>query len=291
MIDKKPTTIVVGTGYVGRRVVESFDTGDVIGLSRSALTTSQPVLLFDLDADAKLPLNLPDDYRVLYTVAPARNRERDVRLEQFLAGLDSPPTAFVYISTTGVYGDRAGGTVNEQATPSPATARARRRLAAEQLLQQWSERHAVRLCILRAPGIYGPGRIGLARIRDGLPLLREVDAGPGNRIHADDLAACCIAALTNPAAAGVVNVGDGDERSSTWFACEVARQAGLAPPPLISRDQAQTAFSARRLSFLNESRRVETRKMLEVLGVTPRYANAEDGIRASLAEESSEDQG
>ena len=97
-----PTTLVVGTGYVGRRVLESLDDGEVIGLSRSALTTSQPVILLDLDADASLPLPLPDDYRVLYTVAPSTEADQDVRLERFLASLDKPPAAFVYISTTGV---------------------------------------------------------------------------------------------------------------------------------------------------------------------------------------------
>ena len=291
MTATEPTTIVVGTGYIGRRVLEAFDTGEVIGLSRSALTTSKPVLLFDLDAGASLPLKLPESYRVLYTVAPGRDSAQDVRLEGFLASLDAPPTAFVYISTTGVYGDRGGSAVDELAEPSPTTARARRRLAAEQLLQEWSTRQSVRLCILRAPGIYGPGRLGLGRIRDRMPVLREADTHPGNRIHADDLAACCIAALTHTTATGIFNVGDGDERSSTWFAGEVARQAGLQPPPLISRDQAQTVFSARRLSFLNESRRVGTQRMRDVLGYAPQYANAEDGIRASLAEESLGHQG
>lgn len=289
MIASEPTTIVVGTGYVGRRVLESFDSGDIIGLSRSAVTTSKPVLLFDLDSDAHLPLQLPDCYRVLYTVAPAADAEQDVRLERFLADLGTKPVAFVYISTTGVYGDRGGGVVDEQAAPAPMTARARRRTAAERVLQQWCTEHSVRLCILRAPGIYGPGRLGLGRIRDGMPVLREVDANPGNRIHADDLARCCIAALTNTAATGIFNVGDGDERSATWFANEVARQAGLAAPPEISRAEARSAFSARRLSFLSESRRVDTQRMREVLGVTPQYANAEDGIRASLALEAAAD--
>ena len=44
-------------------------------------------------------------------------------------------------------------------------------------------------------------------------------------------------------------------------------------------------FSPMRLSFLRESRIVDTTKMREVLGVTPKYADAADGIAASLAEE------
>lgn len=291
MIGATETTLIVGTGYVGRRVLETLDNGEVIGLSRSALTTDKPVLLFDLDVDKGLPLSLPDNYCVLYTVAPATDSAHDVRLSRFLAGLDKPPLAFVYISTTGVYGDRGGARVAEDVAPKPLTARARRRVAAERALSEWSDELGVRLVILRAPGIYGPGRLGLGRIRTGEPLLHEAAANPGNRIHADDLARCCVAALTDTTARGVFNVGDGDERTSTWFAGEVARLAGLEAPPTISRDQAEATFSAQRLSFLRESRRVDTRRMREILGITPRYRNAEDGIRASLIAEGLLDQG
>jgi len=127
--------------------------------------------------------------------------------------------------------------------------------------------------------------MNVERIRGGMVLIQESDANPGNRIHVDDLASCCIAALSDEAPAGIYNIGDGDFRSPTWFSNEVARQSGLAAPPTISWADAQEEFSAMRLSFLKESRRVDTRKMRDVLGVTPRYANPEDGIRASLLPE------
>ena len=97
--------------------------------------------------------------------------------------------------------------------------------------------------------------------------------------------------MTNSEVEGVFNVGDGDERSSTWFAGEVARQTGLPVPPEVSRQQAEATFSERRLSFLRESRRVDTSRMRSILGVTPRYANPEDGIRASLDAERLASQG
>jgi len=119
----------------------------------------------------------------------------------------------------------------------------------------------------------------------GMPVLAEDSTNPGNRIHVDDLADCCVAALEPGVPAGIFNVGDGDHRSATWFTNEVARQAGLSRPPEISREAAAKEFSPMRLSFLSESRRVDTSKMRRVLGVTPRYANPEDGIRASLEAE------
>jgi nucleoside-diphosphate-sugar epimerase len=87
--------------------------------------------------------------------------------------------------------------------------------------------------------------------------------------------------LSTETPAGVYNVGDGDHRSSTWFADEVARQAGLPEPRKVSRAQAEKEFSPARLAFMTAARIVDTTKMREVLGVTPR--TPEEGIRKSLA--------
>ena len=192
------------------------------------------------------------------------------------------PVRFVYISTTGVYGDCGGETVAEDAPLRPSNERSSRRVAAEALLAEWAEREQCELVILRAPGIYGPGRLGIERIRSQMPVLAEEFANPGNRIHVDDLALCCVAAMSDRMPTGIYNVGDGDHRSSTWFTGEVARQAGLPTPPKISREAAEEQFSAQRLSFMADSRRVDTTKMRDVLEVTLRYADPADGIAASL---------
>jgi len=273
-------TLVTGVGYTGRRVLALLPRESVIGLSRSAMDTDRPTTFFDLDSATTLPVTLPPRYAVIYTVPPKGNAP-DARLRRFLSMLEPAPRRFVYISTTGVYGDCGGATVSETTPVKPANERSGRRVAAETLLAEWAGENACELVILRAPGIYGPGRLGLDNIRSGMPVLAEDDANPGNRIHVDDLATCCVAALVQSVPAGIYNVGDNDHRSSTWFTGEVARQAGLPAPPEISREAANDQFSAARLSFMAESRRVDTRKMREVLGVMPRYANPEEGIAAS----------
>ncbi len=274
-------TIVTGTGYTGRRILSLLPADSVIGLSRSAIDTDRLAHIFDLDAPAALPFELPQDYAVIYTVPPSAGPV-DQRLSNFLPLLQPAPARFIYISTTGVYGDRGGATVTEATPVHPESDRARRRVAAEELLRDWALETSCKLIILRAPGIYGPGRLGIERIEAGLPVLDEDSAHPGNRIHVDDLATCCIAALAPHVPAGLYNVGDNDHRTSTWFTNEVARQLDLPPPPQISRHQAEQEFSTQRMSFLRESRIVDTSKMRDVLGVTPRYANPEEGIRASL---------
>jgi len=276
-------TIVTGTGYTGRRVLSMLPADSAIGLSRSAIDSDRVAHIFDLDTPTPLPLALPQDYVVIYTVPPAGDPP-DHRLSEFLPLLRPAPARFVYISTTGVYGDRGGATVTEATPVHPESDRARRRVAAEEQLSDWALLANSQLIILRAPGIYGPGRLGIERIEAGMPILDEDSAHPGNRIHVDDLAACCVAALTPEVPAGPYNVGDGDHRSATWFTCEVARQLELPTPPQINRHQAEQEFSTQRMSFLRESRIVATSRMRDVLGVTPRYANPEDGIRASLTQ-------
>ena len=114
----------------------------------------------------------------------------------------------------------------------------------------------------------------MERIKNGDPLICESEAHPGNRIHVDDLVSCCIATLCGDAPAGIYNVGDGDHRSPTAFSKEVARQAGLEVPPEVSRKETGKLAA--------ESRVVDTTRMREQLGVLPKYANAEDGIRATF---------
>ncbi|RLA32632.1 MAG: SDR family NAD(P)-dependent oxidoreductase [Gammaproteobacteria bacterium] len=279
--------VVNGVGYTGRRVLVALPTGLATGINRSPVAEfdDEQVVTLDLDDIDTAVLRLPDRYTLLYTVPPASDSLDDPRLVHFLSMLDPPPKRFVYISTSGVYGDCAGRLVNETDTLTPVTDRARRRFAAEEMLQRWCSKKECELFVLRAPAIYGPGRLGIDKIRTGKAVLREAESNPGNRIHVDDLAACCIAAMTGNKAPGIYNVADGDFRSPTWFANTVADLAGLDPPPTITRAQAKETLSAARLSFLSESRKLDTTKMRETLEFSPNYTNPEDGIRASLVED------
>jgi len=274
---------VIGAGYTGRRVLRLLPPGNVLALSRSPLTESPPSVEFvalDLDKLADTPIHLPSPCTLLYTVPP--RDDEDSRLAGLLSRLDAVVQRIVYLSTTGVYGDRNGARVTERDVASPSGSRAKRRLTAECLLEEWCRARGTELIILRVPGIYGPGRLGLERIESGQPIIREADANPGNRIHVDDLAACCVIALTTGCPPVIFNVGDGDHRSGTWFSQTVARLAGLDAPREISRQTAERTFSQGRLSFLSESRQIDTTRMRDTLKFEPRYSDPVEGIEASL---------
>jgi nucleoside-diphosphate-sugar epimerase len=268
--DRRPRTFVIaGLGYTGARVAPRLaPQGQVIGLGRKPQA-------FDF----------APPFDVIYLVPPPSTGISDPRLEHFLAALPAAPGRIVYISTTGVYGDADGGTVTEDTPPAPITNRARRRLAAETALRAWCEPKNVEWVILRVPGIYGPGRLPLERLQRGAPALAESEASPGNRIHVEDLADICVAALLQPQARNrIYNVGDGDHTSSTAFLMLVASVAGLPEPPQLPMSKLVESTSDTGISFLDESRRVDTTRLRQELGFRPRYPSAEAGIRASLME-------
>jgi nucleoside-diphosphate-sugar epimerase len=279
---------IAGCGYTGRRLAERLRNSGarVRGSAVSEASLRQiaalgaEALRLDLDA-ATVRLDVTG-HVVYYSVPPAR-ANGDARLARFLDGLRGTPTRIVYLSTTGVYGDRAGATVDEDTPPAPRTERAIRRLAAETALRDWAESRRVSWCILRVAGIYGPGRLPLDRLRRGVPAILPREATPTNRIHVTDLVAACVAAGFAAAAdRRIFNVSDGSDHTLTDYLRRVASIAGLAPPPLISRAEAERTLTASSWSFLAESRRVDNGRMLKELEVELAFRDLDAGIRASL---------
>lgn len=282
---------VLGCGYTGRRLLELCrDLGrDFFGTVRSVDAADRlraagaGAGVLDLEVpDGPLPSEWTGQRALIYMAPPPDAGETDPRLRACLARIASRPRAVVYLSTTAVYGDTGGQTVDETTPPAPASARGRRRLDAEQALQDWGRATGVAVRILRVPGIYGPGRLPLERLRAGAPVARAGESGPGNRIHVDDLAAVCLAAADYAGPETVFNVGDGDHRGMDEYFRSVARLAGLPAPPELPLEELLAQVSPAMRGFLVESRRVDTARMRAVLGFSPRYAVLEDGIAASL---------
>ena len=188
----------------------------------------------------------------------------------------------VYISTTGVYGDCHGDWVDESHPLQATTDRARRRTDAEQKLLDWSEKCGGQVIILRVAGIYGPGRLPLDRLRSGSPMLREAEAPWSNRIQADDLATVCAAAMDLGKNREIYNVADGTPGNMAEYFNTLADLAGLERPPAISLAEAREVMPAGLLSYLQESRRIDNRKMLRELGVVLKYPTLAEGLAASL---------
>ncbi len=156
----------------------------------------------------------------------------------------------MYVSTTGVYGDRGGAFVDETTPAAPSNERAWRRLDAERMTR------AAGGCVLRAPGIYARDRLPLERLRAGTPALAPEDDVFTNHIHADDLGRLAIAALFRGSRRRVYNAVDRSQLKMGEYFDLVADRFSLPRPPRLPREQLRSAVSPMMYSFMSESRRV-----------------------------------
>ena len=210
MINEPVRAFVAGCGYVGERIARAEgDLGSTVsGLvrrrDRAATLKGKGlnVMGYDLDQPQSVADLSVAGALVYYLIPPPRQGERDERIRTWLDGLshETLPLRVILISTTGVYGDCQGDWVNESRHVDPKAPRARRRVDAEAAFANWRRRTGVSGVVLRVPGIYGPDRLPLKRLRSGQPLVAADEAPWSNRVHVDDLCRAGLAAarIENP---------------------------------------------------------------------------------------------
>lgn len=272
--------LILGCGFTGQRVARrALQAG-----AKVVATTRSPERLHDLAAAgatihaldvndpaqlAGLKRALPDNVLTLHSiplVSPA-GRLSDPT-PAVLDALGSRIARLVYLSTTGVYG--ATTDVDERTPAAPETERQRLRYAAEQAIgaQPWPA------LVLRPAAIYGPGQ----GVHVSLPQGRYKLVGDGSnlvsRIHVDDLAQHCLAALQSTLT-GAYPVADDEPAPAGQVATFVADLLGLPLPPSVGRDEVDETLRA--------DRRVDGRAIRAALGVTLIYPSYRVGIPAALA--------
>jgi nucleoside-diphosphate-sugar epimerase len=267
------TLLVAGFGDIARRAAPRLE-------GRFALAPLSRRHGLDLDRPETLAA-LPGAHAVLHCAPPPATGVSDSRTAHLLAALAKArilPARFVYVSTSGVYGDCGGAWVEESRPVNPQSDRARRRVDAERQLARWCRERGAALVVLRAPGIYAADRLPLARLRAGTPALCAADDVYTNHIHAEDLAAIAARALEDDAPEGAYNASDDSElRMGDWLDL-VATRAGLPRPPRVARSAAVGRIPPELLSFMSESRRLVNRRMKAELGVRLQYPTVFDGV-------------
>jgi nucleoside-diphosphate-sugar epimerase len=182
-----------------------------------------------------------------------------------------------YLSTTGVYGDRGGGWVDETSALTPTGTRGQRRLDAERAwLGLPQPAHLFRLA-----GIYGPGRSALDTVRSG-KARRVVKPGQVfSRIHVGDIVAVLQASMARPEPGAAYNVCDDDPADPAEVIAFACGLLGVAAPTEVPFDQAELSPMAR--SFYDDNKRVRNDRIKHALGVTLRYPSYREGLVALLA--------
>jgi nucleoside-diphosphate-sugar epimerase len=263
--------LLIGCGDVAMRTADLLrHKARLYGLTRrgedvARLRAHGVVPLFgDLDRLDTLVRLRAAPFAVLHFAPPPGEGRDDPRTRKLIAALTrarSIPQRFVYISTSGVYGDCGGARIDERRPRRARTPRARRRVAAENRLREWAAGHRVELSILRAPGIYSGTRLPLDRIKQGAPVLAPDEDVYTNHIHADDLARAAVAALFRGRPNRAYNVSDDSElKMGHWFD-SVADAFHLPRPPRVTWDEAEHRIAPMLLSFMSESRRLSNERM------------------------------
>ena len=281
------TLLSVGHGYSAAALARRLGGWRIIGTTRRAEKAER------LRAAGTEPIIWPgEDLRpaiaaashLLISVAPDETGDPVLRDLADAIGDAAPQLRWVgYLSTTGVYGDHAGGWVDETTALTPSTRRGRARVLAESQWQALADRTGLPLHIFRLAGIYGPGRGPFEKVKNGTArrIIRENQFF--SRIHVDDIAAVLAASIARPDPGAIYNVADDDPAPPEDVLTEAARLLGLPPPPEVAFEAADMTPLAR--SFYAESKRVRNDRIKRDLGVELAYPDYRAGLAALLAAE------
>lgn len=285
MTNKNLITIA-GCGHIGKLLAQQLlkknisVTGYVNSDSSRSECESKNISCEIIDLDNPLDDIDLTGQRLIYLVPPPRSGKTDTRMTNFLHAIEKhQPEKIALISTTGVYGDCQGEWIDESAPLNPIADRAFRRADAEKQLQKHCQKLNIPLVILRVPGIYGPGKIPLARIKSGQAIVNKKDSPFTNRIHANDLVTVCEKALLETDITGTYNVTDGNPGTMHEYFIGVATAMNLPVPPAISLAEAQQQLSAGMLSYMAESRRIGNKKLLKDFDIVLQYPDLKTGLK------------
>jgi nucleoside-diphosphate-sugar epimerase len=179
-----------------------------------------------------------------------------------------------YLSTTGVYGDLGGRWAFEETPRNPQSREAVNRARAE---DQWL---SVGAHIFRLPGIYGPGRSQLDRVRE--PGARRI-VKPGqvfSRAHRDDIAAALDLSISRPRPGAIYNICDDEPAPADEVLAYAASLLHLDPPPAVAFENVNLSSAAQR--FYAECKRVSNAQAKAELGWLPVYPSYREGLAACL---------
>ncbi|MFZ2007504.1 MAG: SDR family oxidoreductase [Stellaceae bacterium] len=264
--------LVFGLGYTAKAFVRRLEPAwTVTGTSRIGDAGS-----FRFDREHRLPAAAFDGVTHLLVSVPP-DEAGDPTLDAHGADIAALKGLqwLGYLSTTGVYGTRDGGWVDEGSELRPTSARAERRAAAE---QGWLKLGAH---VFRLAGIYGPGRSVFDTLRAGGAKRTDAGGQVFSRIHVDDIATVLLASIARPRPGAIYNVCDGEPAAQEAVVAHAASLLSMAAPPLVPLAEAELSPMAR--SFWADNKRVSNALIKRELGVVLAYPSYREGLAAVLA--------
>lgn len=272
------TLVTLGHGYSAAALAATLAGWRVLGTTRSRSAALRAAGVEPVDWQDRAAVDRAIGMADALLVSLPPGPEGDPVLARHRPALAASPAAWVgYLSTTGVYGDRQGGWVDEDGALAPAGERGQRRVAAE---AGWLDT-GLPVQLFRLAGIYGPGRSVLDKLREGRAQRVEKAGQVFSRIHVDDVGRVLAASLARPTPGRAYNVADDLPASPAAVVAFGAALLGLPLPPLVPFEAAVLTPMA--ASFWAESKRVSNARIKAELGVTLAFPDYRAGLAAVLA--------
>ncbi len=277
----KKHMLFFGFGFSAETLARRLDPSEwnISGTSRSAEGASRLTALGHTGLLFDDKIAIPEHVTHIISSVPP-DADGDPVLRKFsdeLAARSTQWTWVAYLSTTGVYGDHAGGWVDENTPLTPNTDRGHRRLAAE---TQWSAISGLPLQIFRLAGIYGPGRNALQSVADGTARRVIREGQVFSRIHVEDIAGVLAASMVQPNPGRAYNVADDEPCSPQDVITYAAQLLGVQPPPAVAFEDANLSPMAR--SFFMDSKRVSNARVRQELGYQFQFPDYRAGLQSLI---------
>ncbi len=301
---KRKTIVIYGFGKVGREIIRQRSKLKVeshikflcisrtkIDLSTSNLHSkdfSNNVMSMALDLDyAENIKRVASLCSMIIILIPTQNSEGNPSNKQVdnrtrllaieLLKKEARRKKGVYISTTGVYGNKNGNKTYETSRCIPTNNRSLRRLDAETKIRK------LNFHILRVPGIYSINRLPIQRLLKKIPVLHKEEDVYTNHIHESDLARAAYLALFRGKGSRITNVVDDSDMKMSDYMDMVAAATGLEKPERVSMSKlnqlaTKGLISDMSMSFLRDSRRVKSERLANELRVNLNYPSIHDFI-------------
>ena len=197
-----------------------------------------------------------------------------------ITGANAFPDWIGYVSSTAVFGDRAGGWAFEDDALNAASLEGARRVRAERDWLDAGRGMGLTVQIFRLPALYGPGRSPLDRLRDGTARIVRKPGQVFNRVHVDDAVSGLFASMARPRPGAAYTLCDDEPAPADVVMEGAARRLGLPVPPEVDLDDPSVSDAMRR--FYNDSKRLSNARAKAELGWRPRYPTWREGLEAMI---------
>ena len=280
-----------GVGFTGLQTCEYFNDQKWItsGTTRDRNKKVNPnIELIEYNpnkGNIYLSESLASSKILLISIAPDKNGDVVLKsnYEDIANALKTSVKRVIYLSTTAVYGDANGSTVDEKYKINPQSDRAKSRILAESQWTDLCDKFGVTLNILRLSGIYGTGRNQIRNLINGTAKRIIKEGHVFNRIHVADIARIIYMLSVSDIKSDIFNISDDMPAPPQDVVEFAARLLNTDPPEPVIFSEAILSEMAR--SFYSETKYIINQKIKEKLGLELKYPNYKLGLKDILKEE------